>query len=276
MTSLSTRPLWILSHRANRAVVTWSRHGRAGRGRATHTYPRRRQLRVAHALTPEDLSERLVAALPRPSRTPTSVRTNSNSTMVGLVRSTVHGALEAWTVYYRNSLNELLDGTADFAPIHEKAEQLVRGSVLDLGSCFGFLPLRLARAGFGPSSQPTSSPGTMHCSTPWHPDRTRIGTLVCDAAEYRFPTTARTPSPRSTCSSTSTKTSGPQCYPRPSALPATGLSRRPLRGRGNGLSRTHPHLRHPSLTKLGESTGSPVRGVRTPRRLARHRRLTTS
>ena len=67
--------------------------------------------------------------------------------MVGLVRSTVDGALESWTTYYRNSLAELLDGTADFAPIHDKAEELVRGSVLDLGSCFGFLPLRLARAG---------------------------------------------------------------------------------------------------------------------------------
>lgn len=52
--------------------------------------------------------------------------------MVGLVRSTVDGVLESWTTYYRNSLAELLDGTADFAPIHDKAEELVRGSVLDL------------------------------------------------------------------------------------------------------------------------------------------------
>lgn len=115
------------------------------------------RLRVTHALTPEDLSERLVASVTASIEDADFGQGEFESTMVGLVRSTVDGALDAWTAYYRNSLGELLDGTADFAPIHEKAEQLVRGSVLDLGSCFGFLPLRLARAGRS-VTQPTSSP----------------------------------------------------------------------------------------------------------------------
>lgn len=67
--------------------------------------------------------------------------------LVGLVRSTVTDPVEAWTTYYRNSLDDLLSGSSAFAPVHERAAALVRGSVLDLGSCFGFFPLRLARAG---------------------------------------------------------------------------------------------------------------------------------
>ncbi len=112
--------------------------------------------------------------------------------MVGLVRSTVPGALESWTVYYRQFARELLDGTADFAPIHDKAAALVRGSVLDLGSCFGFLPLRLARAGV-PVTATDILPGTMTLLDAVAP---RLGipisTLVCDAANVPCPTTAPT------------------------------------------------------------------------------------
>ena len=81
------------------------------------------QLRVAHSLTPDDLSERLVAWVTASIEDADFGQDEFESTMVGLVRSTVDGALESWTIYYRNSLNELLDGTADFAPIHEKAER---------------------------------------------------------------------------------------------------------------------------------------------------------
>lgn len=145
------------------------------------------QLRVTHALTPQDLSERLVAQVTSSIEDTAFGQEEFESTMVGLVRSTVDGPLSAWTVYYRNSLNELLDGTAPFAPIHEKAEQLVQGSVLDLGSCFGFLPLRLAGAGTDVIATDILA-GTMTLLDAVAP-RLGLGvrTLVCDAAHVPVP-----------------------------------------------------------------------------------------
>ncbi|WP_072687405.1 mycofactocin oligosaccharide methyltransferase MftM [Rhodococcus marinonascens] len=144
-------------------------------------------LRVTHALTPDDLSERLVAEVTTSIADADFGRVEFESTMVGLVRSTVDGALDAWSVYYRNSLDELLDGTAAFAPIHEKAEDLVRGSVLDLGSCFGFLPLRLARAGRSVTATDIH-PGTIALLDAVAPKLgVDLQTIVCDAAHVPVP-----------------------------------------------------------------------------------------
>ncbi len=139
-------------------------------------------LHVTHSLTPDLLSERLVADVTASVQDAEFGQDEFESTMVGLVRSTVPGALDAWVTYYRNSLGELLDGTADFAPIHDKATESVRGRVLDLGSCFGFLPLRLAGAGFEVVATDIL-PGTMRLLDAVAP---RLGltveTLVCNAA----------------------------------------------------------------------------------------------
>ncbi|MFZ2174404.1 MAG: mycofactocin oligosaccharide methyltransferase MftM [Rhodococcus sp. (in: high G+C Gram-positive bacteria)] len=145
------------------------------------------RLRVTHALTPDDLSERLVAGVTSSIEDADFGQDEFETVMVGLVRSTVDDPLEAWTVYYRNSLNELLDGTAEFAPIHDKAEELVRGSVLDLGSCFGFLPLRLARSGRVVTATDIH-PGTVTLLEAVAPRLgLGIGTLVCDAAHVPVP-----------------------------------------------------------------------------------------
>ncbi|MGW0027173.1 mycofactocin oligosaccharide methyltransferase MftM [Rhodococcus sp. NPDC003383] len=145
------------------------------------------RLHVTHSLGPADLSERLVAGVTASIEDADFGQDEFELTMVGLVRSTVPDPLDAWVTYYRNSLGELLDGTADFAPIHDKAAELVRGRVLDLGSCFGFLPLRLAGAG----AQVTATdilPGTMSLLDAVAP---RLGlsvdTLVCDAAHVPVP-----------------------------------------------------------------------------------------
>ncbi|MDX5311652.1 MAG: SAM-dependent methyltransferase, partial [Rhodococcus sp. (in: high G+C Gram-positive bacteria)] len=79
------------------------------------------RLHVTHSLGPEDLSERLVADVTASIAGSDLGREEFELTMVGLVRSTVPGALDSWVTYYRNSLTELLDGTAEFAPIHDKA-----------------------------------------------------------------------------------------------------------------------------------------------------------
>ncbi|MDI9916383.1 mycofactocin oligosaccharide methyltransferase MftM [Rhodococcus sp. IEGM 1379] len=144
-------------------------------------------LLVRHSLTAADLSERLVAGVTASIEDADFGQDEFELTMVGLVRSTVDGALEAWTTYYRNSLNELLDGSADFAPIHEKAQEWVRGSVLDLGSCFGFFPLRLAKAGMSVTATDIH-PGTMILLDAVAPELgIDIKTLICDAGEVPAP-----------------------------------------------------------------------------------------
>lgn len=77
----------------------------------------------------------------------------------GLVLCSRDYALDAWELFYRNTRMKLaasLDGRSDpdvtddlhdFAEIYRRVDQLVppSGSVLEIGSCFGFLALHLAR-----------------------------------------------------------------------------------------------------------------------------------
>lgn len=145
------------------------------------------ELVVTHSLFPEDLGERMVAEVTASVADADFGQEEFESTMVGLVRSTVTGPLDAWDVYYRNSLRDLLDGTADFAPIHDMASDLVRGCVLDLGSCFGFLPLRLAQSGVRVTATDIL-PGTMRLLDAVAPRlQLPVDTLVCDAANVPVP-----------------------------------------------------------------------------------------
>jgi SAM-dependent methyltransferase len=145
------------------------------------------RLYVTHSLTADQLSERLVAGVTASVQDAAFGQEEFELTMVGLVRSTVPDALDAWVTYYRNSLSELLDGTAEFAPIHDKAEELARGDVLDLGSCFGFLPLRLAQSGTHVTATDIL-PGTMRLLDAVAPELgVVLDTIVCDAAHVPVP-----------------------------------------------------------------------------------------
>lgn len=67
---------------------------------------------------------------------------------VQIILSSAPTAVEAWDAFYDNTLRGLTDGTSAFAPIHRRARSLVTGgSVLEVGSCFGFLAIQLARDG---------------------------------------------------------------------------------------------------------------------------------
>lgn len=73
---------------------------------------------------------------------------------------------DAWEAFYRNTLRELATGgapggtNAGMAPVHERAVGLAVGSVAEIGCCFGFLSLRLARAGHSVTAVDLS-PGTV-------------------------------------------------------------------------------------------------------------------
>lgn len=80
----------------------------------------------------------------------------------GVVLTSAVTPIDAWLLFYRNSLHRYeaaattapepaaaaVDALADFAAIHRHADELIPldATVLELGCCFGFLSLRLARA----------------------------------------------------------------------------------------------------------------------------------
>lgn len=145
------------------------------------------ELLVRHGLRPEDLGERLVADITARVGTIGGRQDEFESVMVGLVLSTVPDPLDAWATYYRNSMADLLSGSADFAPIHQRAQELVTGSVLDMGSCFGFFPIRLAMAGV-PVTATDIHLGTTRMIDAVVP---RLGvdlpTITCTAADVPLP-----------------------------------------------------------------------------------------
>jgi SAM-dependent methyltransferase len=133
---------------------------------------------VSHGLSSRHLGESLVSRITELNLS----QREFELVMVGLVRSTVESPTEAWATYYRNSLDDLLSGASDFAPVHERAESLVDGSVLDLGSCFGFFPLRLALRGTHVTATDLSE-GTMRLLRTVAPHLgVTLNVIACDAS----------------------------------------------------------------------------------------------
>ena len=123
------------------------------RSGALHT-PRFRAIRrdgtltVEHDLTPDELSDTLAVLLTEQLDGILLGQQDFESVFTGVVRTTVPGGLAAWTRFYRNSLGLLESGRSSFAAVHQRAAELVTGPwLLDLGSCFGFFPLRMSRLG---------------------------------------------------------------------------------------------------------------------------------
>jgi hypothetical protein len=139
--------------------------------------------------------------------------------MTGIILSCHDDALTSWEAFYRNTLGrlaELVDGgpqaepdsdvgaaaegtLAGYAPVYRWAERLVyeaaTRTLLDLGSCFGFFPLRMAggsTASVELSVQAADiSPGTCDLLSRVS---SRLGTpvpvLVCDAGCVPLPDAA--------------------------------------------------------------------------------------
>ncbi|WP_263997229.1 mycofactocin oligosaccharide methyltransferase MftM [Mycobacterium yunnanensis] len=152
----------------------------------------REGLAVEHDLTPDEISDELAVLLAAELDDVGVLRGQPEfeSVFTGIVQSVATDGDPdgAWRVFYRNSLHRLESGCASFAPVHRRAAALVVGRrVVDLGSCFGFFPLRLAGDGLDVTATDLSAP-TMDLL-----DRTstRLGrpirTVVCDAARVPLP-----------------------------------------------------------------------------------------
>ncbi len=147
-------------------------------------------LTVEHDLTPGELSDELTGLLTAQLVDTGVLRGQSEFELVftGVVRSTVDGGLSSWLRFYRNSLIALEHGDAAFAPIHAEAASQVRGHrLIDLGSCFGFFPLRMAALGYDVLATDLSPSamrlldrvGTRLCRP--------VATLACDATDVVLP-----------------------------------------------------------------------------------------
>lgn len=148
-------------------------------------------LTVEHDFTPDEISDELAVLLTDQLGGILRGQADFELVFTGIVRSTIDGVLPAWVRFYRNSLVALETGTAAFAPVHRRAAELVTGQrLVDLGSCFGFFPLRMSNHGFDVTASDLSAP-TMdllaRVSVRLHRP---VRTLACDAARVPMPDNA--------------------------------------------------------------------------------------
>jgi SAM-dependent methyltransferase len=138
--------------------------------------------RVRHRITPDELSNDLACwiadDLVAPGLIPPSAFERTFVSVVG----------PDWLPFYRNTLRQLSRGgtpggtNAGMAPVHDRAAYLALGSVVELGCCFGFLSLRLARDGHRVTAIDLS-PGTVALLASIAPALgTPLHALVGDAA----------------------------------------------------------------------------------------------
>ena len=163
---------------------------------------RGRRVEVGHALRPEQLDNDLAGLLAKELFAPGWLCGSDvfERVFTGVVRSCVDGPLPAWTTFYDNTLSRIRQywqtpapaghsSIAGFAPVYRRTLDLVApGSVLDLGSCFGFLPLLLAERERRTVIASDLSPGTMRLLGAVARARGRaIEGLVCDASRVPLP-----------------------------------------------------------------------------------------
>ena len=158
----------------------------------------RGRIQVTHWLHPDELDNDVAGLLEAELFAPgwLSGAEIFERVFTGVVRSCIDDPLLSWSTFYGNTLARIRQcwqapaaaaaqctPIAAFAPVYAHALQLIpAGRVLDVGSCFGFLPLLLAER---PASAVTASDlsgGTMRLLAAVAAARgVRVSTLVCDA-----------------------------------------------------------------------------------------------
>jgi hypothetical protein len=147
-------------------------------------------LTVEHDLTPAELSDDLAVLLAEELVDIGALRGQPEFELVftGVVRSTVDGSMPAWLRFYRNSLERLEAGETAFAPVHQRAASLVAGRrVVDLGSCFGFFPLRLSGNGIAVTATDLSGPTMTLLDLASRSLGRPLRTVRCNAATVPMP-----------------------------------------------------------------------------------------
>jgi Methyltransferase domain len=145
-------------------------------------------LRVSHDLRPEELCDDLAELLAAELDDAGVLRGQPEfeAVFVGVVQSMLGDADGdvAWLRFYRNTIERLEHGDAAFAPIHQRAASLVVGRTLvDLGSCFGFFPLRMSAAGFDVTATDLSQPTMALLDRMCVPLRRPVRTIGCNAVD---------------------------------------------------------------------------------------------
>ncbi len=168
-------------------------------------WERGRRIEVSHWLRPDQLDNDLAGLLADELFAPGWLSGGDifERVFTGVVRSCVHGPLLAWSTFYGNTLARIhqclcaptaADAKARtpisaFAPVYAHALQLITaGQVLDVGSCFGFLPLLLAERPANTVTASDLSSGTMRLLKAVAAARgSPLSTLVCEAAHIPVP-----------------------------------------------------------------------------------------
>lgn len=146
-------------------------------------------LTVVHDLTCDEISDELALLLAELAELGL-LRGQRDFELVftGIVRSTIDGGTAAFLRFYRNSITRLENGTAPFAPIHERAAELTTGtSLIDLGSCFGFFPLRIAASGIQVLATDLSAPTMRLLGLASKRLHRPLRTLCCNATRVPLP-----------------------------------------------------------------------------------------
>ena len=218
----------------------------------------------------------------------------------GVVLSSAPDPLESWLLFYRNTLVRIAAEIAgrserqaaprsppsaqaleealpplgghgtitDYAPVYAHAEGLLaHGSVLELGSCFGFLSLRLAGSGRRTTASDVS-PGTMRLLGTIAPMLgVRLRTRVADASRYPDPDRSADNVLAIHLLEHLDHLAGDQALGEAvRLLAATGRGRRTPGGRGGRDLGARAHRLDGDLRALGRAERSPLRGARAPRR----------
>lgn len=160
------------------------------------------RVHVEHRLAPAQVDDDLAGLLAEELFSPGWLRGSElfERVFTGLVRSLHPDPLVGWRHFYRNTLARLdapeptpslvggHGGIAGYAPVYHHAESLVApGSVLELGSCFGFLALRLAARGHRVTASDVT-PSTMRLLAAVAPSLGHdLRTVVADAARFPAP-----------------------------------------------------------------------------------------
>lgn len=116
---------------------------------------------------------------------------------VGIVLTCADAPQQAWLNFYRNTIRRIDQeiatpsghgSIAAYAPVHAHVQEVVRdASVHELGTCFGFQALRLARSGLDVTASDLSAGSVSLLRDMSHLLDLPVHTLVADAARVTAP-----------------------------------------------------------------------------------------